>query len=96
MTTHNEETRLREFILAIWEHGTSTWANTSCGRGGIAGQAITTNAHPEVIDFLARCALEGNTLRAAADEYAVLHPSTSRLDEPPKRSGRAGPDGRPI
>jgi hypothetical protein len=87
--------RLEAFVRAILDHGTTLWPDTSCGRGGIGGQAFTTTAHAEVIEHLAYAALHGQTLKEAADEYAVMWPGTRRLDESPKRPRRAGPDGRP-
>jgi hypothetical protein len=95
-TAESREERLEGFILAILDHGTTLWANTACGQGGVGGQAMTTTAHPEVIQHLAFAALRGQTLKEAADDYAVMWPNARRLDGPPGQSGRAGPDGRPA
>jgi hypothetical protein len=91
-----EADRLEAFLRAILDHGTTMWSDSSCGRGGVGGQTITTTAHPDVIQFLVLSALRGKTLVETADDYALMWPGTLRLDEPPGRSGRAGPDGRPL
>ena len=91
-----EVERLRAYIVALLDHGTTTWSDTSCGRGGVGGRAMTTTAHPDVIQHLALSALHGATLTEAADQYAEMLPNTARLDEKPRRARRAGADGRPV
>lgn len=91
-----ENERLKAHVMAIFDHGLTTWGDTSCGSGRAGGQAMTTTAHPEVIQHLASSALYGCTLKDAADQYAAMLPNTVRLDERPRRARRAGPDGRPV
>ncbi len=91
-----EEARLREFLRALAYHGWTVWPNTTCGRGGVGGWAMTTTPHLEVIQHLVSFALSGRTLAEAADAYEAMLPDTVRLDCSPGRSGRAGPDGRPL
>ena len=91
-----EVERLKAYIGAILDHGMTTWSDTSCGRGGAGGQAMTTTAHPDVLQHLVLSALHGWTLTEAADQYAAMLPSTTRLDEKPRPARRAGADGRPV
>ena len=91
-----EVERLKAHIGAILDHGMTTWGDTSCGRGGAGGQAMTTTAHPEVIQHLALSALHGVDLKEAADQYAAMLPNAARLDEKPRPARRAGADGRPA
>lgn len=91
-----EVERLRAFIGAMLDHGMTTWSDSSCGGGGVGGQTVATTVHPDVIQHLGLSALHGTTLAAAADQYAAMLPSTTRLDEKAKRARRAGPDGRPV
>lgn len=91
----DEERRLRGFLEAILHHGVTLWSDTSCGRGGVGGQAMTTTAHAGVVEHLSSYALHGYTLTQAADDYATMWPNTVRLDLPPKPPRRAGADGRP-
>ena len=91
----DEVARLTAFLRAIYDHGLTTWSDTSCGTGGIGGQAFTTEAHSEVIQCLLNNALSGRTLTEAADEWEAYYPGTGRLDQPAKAPRRRGPDGRP-
>lgn len=93
--SQDEGARLRSFLLAIARHGQTMWPDTSMGGGGIGGQMITSEQHGEVVDHLVSCALRGDSLKQAADDWARLFPGTPRLDGPAGRSGRRGPDGRP-
>lgn len=91
-----EEERLHAFLRAIYDHGSTTWPNTTCGMGGIGGQALTTTRHGEVVDHLVYEALRGRSLKEAADDWEDYSPGSRRLDGPPGRPRRAGPDGRPL
>lgn len=91
-----EVERLTDYLTAILDHGSTMWADSSCGRGSAGGQTITSTAHGEVVQHLVQSALQGVTVKEAADAYAEWVPGTSRLDEPAKRPRRAGPDGRPV
>ncbi len=90
-----ESGRLRSFILAIASHGHTTWSDTSMGGGGIGGQMLTGEWHGDVVDHLISCALRGDSLEHAADDWQQMSPGATRLDGPVGRSGRRGPDGRP-
>ncbi len=101
MTNHTpgvktEEERLRSFLEAISWHGRTVWPDSSCGRGGVGGQTLTTEYHGEVVDHLVTSALRGETLEEAAVAYSCMWPRSRRLDAKPARSRRAGPDGRPL
>jgi hypothetical protein len=90
------DSELNVYLTAIWSHGSTTWADSSCGSGRPGGQMITGETHPEVIDFLCRSGLEGKSLKQAADEWETFYPGTVRLDAPAKPPRRRGPDGRPV
>lgn len=92
----SEAARLRSFLEAIYREGSTVWPNTSCGRGGIGGQMMTTTWHHDAIDTLLQGALRGETLEQAADVYASMYPNARRLDVPSTHARRAGEDGRPL
>lgn len=94
--TLSEEERLRSFLTAILHHGSTMWSDSSCGTGRPAGQTITSEAHPEVVEHLTTSALRGHTLKDAADQWEAYQPNTVRLDERPAPPRRRGPDGRPA
>ena len=100
--THEERAaRLEAHLVAVARHGTTLWANTARGHGGIAGQAMTPEDHGEVTQHIVRMALQGNTITATADAWDEMWPaedraSMTRLDEDPAPPMRRGPDGRPA
>ena len=91
-----EVVRLDAFLVAIAAHGKTTWADSSMGSGRPAGQVLTSEVHGEVIEHRVGSALAGRSLVEAADDWARLFPRAVRLDEAPGRTGRRGPDGRPL
>jgi hypothetical protein len=91
-----EVVRLDAVLVAIGAHGKTLWADSSMGSGRPAGQMLTSECHGEVIEHLVGSALAGRSLAEAADDWARLFPRAVRLDEAPGRSGRRGPDGRPL
>lgn len=91
-----EVERLTGYLTAILDHGSTMWSDSACGSGSAGGQTITSVAHGEVVQHLVQSALQGVSVKEAADAYAEWVPGTSRLDEPAKRPRRAGPDGRPV
>lgn len=94
---HKEIERLTGILKAVAAHGATVWPNTACGRGGIAGQAVTTTVHPEAFEHLVAGGLQGQSLKDIADSYAAMWgDGVARLDEPPRPTRRAGQDGRPV
>lgn len=93
---HHENERLTSFLMAIYNHGTTTWPDSSCGSGQPAGQMITSEAHIEVIQHLCSAAFTGKTLTEAADQWEKIMPGTTRLDAAPAAPRRRGRDGRPV
>ena len=91
-----EVVRLDAFLVAVAAHGKTLWADSSMGSGRPAGQVLTSEVHGEVIEHLVGSALAGRSLAEAADDWARLFPRAVRLDEAPGRTGRRGPDGRPL
>jgi hypothetical protein len=91
-----EKTRVMAIVSAIAQHGSTAWPDTTCGRGGVGGRAITYTHHGDAVQHLAVGAIQGHTLKQLADRWALMHPGSARLDQPPRAAHRAGPDGRPI
>lgn len=92
--------RLEAHLVALAQHGTTTWPSTAMGAGGIGGSALCTEAHADVVAHLTHGALAGDTLTETADTYEAMWgeqaAEMTRLDEEPARTGRRGPDGRPA
>ena len=95
-TAQTTDERYRSFLAAILDHGLTMWSSSARGLG-VGGQTMTSEAHPDVIQHLVLSALNGRTLAQAADTWEqTVGRGTRRLDGPPGRTGRRGPDGRPL
>lgn len=92
----DEIERVHAYGLALSRHGFTVWGSSACGTGRPGGQTITTAVHPEVVEHLMQGLLRGEPMKACADLWEQVVPGTRRLDEEPGKSGRSGPDGRPL
>lgn len=106
------DAELRRLVLAMYHHGSTLWADSTCGRGGAGGQVMTTSYHNELMDVLveqaARLATDineakitgrpvyGYVLEDADALWQEWHPGSASIVGPARPSRRAGPDGRPV